>query len=64
MELKVRIWIAQGRIAEAQQAIEAAFPGHARTVARLFRVLTDGEQDELRRLCRKLGTSIAQGSEV
>jgi MarR family transcriptional regulator, 2-MHQ and catechol-resistance regulon repressor len=50
--------------AKGRRLIEATFPGHARTVARLFRVLTDGEQDELRRLCRKLGTSIAQGSEV
>ncbi len=32
------------------------FPEHARAVAREFGVLTDAEQEELRRLCRTLGT--------
>jgi MarR family 2-MHQ and catechol resistance regulon transcriptional repressor len=31
------------------------FPAHAKDVARRFAVLTAPEQDELRRLCRKLG---------
>ena len=34
------------------------FPGHARTVTRLFRILSAKEQEELRRLCRKLGTAL------
>ena len=41
--------------------IGAIFPEHAKTVARQFSALTAPELDELRRLCRKLGKSIAQG---
>jgi MarR family 2-MHQ and catechol resistance regulon transcriptional repressor len=43
---------------KGRKLIGEIFPGHVRTVTRLFRVLTDGEQDELRRLCRKLGTQL------
>jgi hypothetical protein len=32
-------------------------PAHARAVADLFGALSAAEQEELRRLCRKLGTS-------
>ncbi len=41
--------------------IGGIFPEHAKTVARQFRALTAPEQDELRRLCRKLGKAVAQG---
>jgi MarR family 2-MHQ and catechol resistance regulon transcriptional repressor len=39
-----------------RKAIERVFPGHARDVAREFGVLTAAEQEDLRRLCRVLGT--------
>lgn len=35
--------------------IEQIFPQHARTITEAFSVLTASEQDELRRLCKKLG---------
>ena len=38
--------------------IAEIFPAHAAEIARLFGVLTDAEQDELRRLCRKLGRAV------
>jgi len=41
--------------------ISAIFPEHAKTVARQFEALTAPEQDELRRLCRKLGRAAARG---
>lgn len=41
--------------------IGAIFPKHARTVTRQFGALTAPEQDELRRLCRKLGRAMTQG---
>lgn len=39
--------------------VSTAFPRHARLVAKTMGALTGAELDELRRLCRKLGT--AQG---
>jgi MarR family transcriptional regulator, 2-MHQ and catechol-resistance regulon repressor len=45
---------------KGRKIIEGLFPEHVRTVTTLFGALTDAEQDELRRLCRKLGTSIRQ----
>jgi MarR family 2-MHQ and catechol resistance regulon transcriptional repressor len=44
---------------KGRRLIEEIFPGHAKTVARLFSALGGDEQDELRRLCRKLGTAAA-----
>ena len=41
--------------------ISGIFPDHAKTVARQFGALTAPEQDELRRLCRKLGKAVEQG---
>jgi MarR family 2-MHQ and catechol resistance regulon transcriptional repressor len=38
--------------------IGGIFPGHAKTVTRQFGALTAPEQDELRRLCRKLGKAV------
>jgi MarR family 2-MHQ and catechol resistance regulon transcriptional repressor len=43
---------------KGRRLIDEAFPDHARTITRLLRVLSDPEQEELRRLCRKLGTAI------
>ena len=40
--------------------ISKIFPQHAKTVATQFQALTAPEQDELRRLCRKLGKSLEQ----
>ncbi len=40
--------------------IKDVFPKHARSVAAQFGALTVQEQEELRRLCRKLGTSVAR----
>ncbi len=41
-----------------RERIETVFPDHAARIADAFRALTDAEQEELGRLCRKLGTSI------
>lgn len=48
---------------KGSRLISGMFPGHARTVTGHFAALTAPEQDELRRLCRKLGKSIAAGSD-
>ena len=39
-----------------RRLIERIFPGHVRELVREFGVLTGAEQEELRRLCRVLGT--------
>jgi MarR family transcriptional regulator, 2-MHQ and catechol-resistance regulon repressor len=44
---------------KGKKLIGAIFPEHASAVARQFAALTAPEQEELRRLCRKLGKSIA-----
>jgi len=41
--------------AEGQKLIERVFPRHAKEIAREMSRLKPGEQEELRRLCRKLG---------
>ncbi|HXE56458.1 MAG TPA: MarR family transcriptional regulator [Gemmatimonadales bacterium] len=41
--------------------LEAAFPAHAEGIERLFEVLTAREQDELRRLLKKLGRATERG---
>jgi MarR family 2-MHQ and catechol resistance regulon transcriptional repressor len=45
---------------KGRKVIGALFPGHARTVTRLFRALDAAEQEQLRRLCRKLGTAVRE----
>jgi MarR family 2-MHQ and catechol resistance regulon transcriptional repressor len=40
---------------KGRRLIEEIFPRHAAAVARRFGVLTGEEQEQLRRLCRKLG---------
>src|SRR5687768_14324625 len=40
---------------KGRRLIQEIFPEHAATVSRLMAVLDPEEQDELRRLCRKLG---------
>lgn len=46
---------------KGERLITGIFPEHAKTVARQFQVLTAPEQEELRRLCRKLGKAVKQG---
>lgn len=45
--------------AKGRRLVGGMFPRHARLVARTFAALESGEQDELRRLCRKLGKAAA-----
>jgi MarR family 2-MHQ and catechol resistance regulon transcriptional repressor len=47
--------------AKGAKLIGRIFPEHVKTVARQFGALTAPEQDELRRLCRKLGKAVQQG---
>jgi MarR family 2-MHQ and catechol resistance regulon transcriptional repressor len=41
---------------KGRRLIEEIFPAHVRRVVRAFGALSDQEQEQLRRLCRKLGT--------
>ena len=41
--------------AKGRRLIAGMFPRHAGGILKAFAALTDGEQEELRRLCRKLG---------
>ena len=43
---------------KGRKLIQDVFPAHVEGVARAFRALTAGEQEEMRRLCRKLGTGM------
>jgi MarR family 2-MHQ and catechol resistance regulon transcriptional repressor len=43
---------------KGRRLIQDVFPAHAARVARLFAVLTQEEQEQLRRLCRKLGIAV------
>lgn len=43
---------------EGEALIGEFFPGHAARIASVMGALTESEQEELRRLCRKLGTSV------
>ena len=44
---------------KGRRRIEEIFPGHAATITRLLGALEVDEQEQLRRLCRKLGTAVA-----
>ena len=44
---------------EGRKLISGIFPEHALEVTKLLQSLTAVEQEDLRRLCRKLGTSVA-----
>ena len=44
---------------KGRRMIEDVFPAHARAIAGRLAVLTPDEQEELRRLCRKLGLYIS-----
>jgi MarR family transcriptional regulator, 2-MHQ and catechol-resistance regulon repressor len=44
---------------KGRRLIEQIFPAHASTITRLLGALTEQEQEQLRRLCRKLGTAAA-----
>ena len=43
---------------KGRKLVQEIFPAHAQRAARLFSVLTSDEQEQLRRLCRKLGTEV------
>jgi DNA-binding MarR family transcriptional regulator len=45
---------------KGRKLIEAIFPGHAARAARLFGALTADEQEQLRTLCRKVGTAVGR----
>ena len=45
---------------KGRKLVAELFPGHAKAIARRFSVLRPAEQDELRRLCRKLGVGTAE----
>ena len=45
---------------KGRKLIEGLFPAHAQTVTTHFQVLSPEEQQELRQICRKLGTSLTQ----
>lgn len=45
---------------KGRRLIREIFPEHAATVARLLAVLEAEEQEELRRLCRKLGRGVEE----
>lgn len=49
--------------AAGRKLIEEIFPEHAAMIAELFDALTAAEQEQLRRLCRKLGLSVQGGLE-
>lgn len=46
---------------KGRKLVRGLFPGHAELVAEQFRALTAAEQEDLRALCRKLGTSVGRG---
>jgi MarR family transcriptional regulator, 2-MHQ and catechol-resistance regulon repressor len=46
--------------AAGRKRIARIFPDHARSIAELFAALTPAEQEELARLCRKLGLATRQ----
>ena len=48
---------------KGRKLIDEVFPGHAKAVADRLAVLPPEEQDELRRLCRKLGLNISNSKE-
>ncbi|HXW54994.1 MAG TPA: MarR family transcriptional regulator [Candidatus Cybelea sp.] len=47
---------------EGRRLIERIFPQHAEDIARELSILEPEEQEELRRICRKLGKGLAEGS--
>jgi MarR family 2-MHQ and catechol resistance regulon transcriptional repressor len=48
--------------AAGRRLIAKAFPAHARRVSEALSALSVAEQEELGRLCRKLGTAVASAS--
>jgi MarR family 2-MHQ and catechol resistance regulon transcriptional repressor len=44
---------------KGRKLIEDVLPGHVQAIGRVMGALTAAEQEELRRLCRTLGTSVA-----
>ena len=48
--------------AEGRRLIKKLFPRHAQTIVGEMGALTAAEQEELARLCRKLGLGVSAGS--
>jgi MarR family 2-MHQ and catechol resistance regulon transcriptional repressor len=46
--------------AEGQELISRLFPEHARSITRAMSALSPAEQEELGRLCKKLGKAVAR----
>ncbi len=46
---------------KGHKLIAELFPQHAKTITKQFRSLTNQEQKELRRICKKLGTAVHRG---
>jgi len=46
---------------KGRRLIQEVFPAHVRRTVRVFAALTEPEQEQLRRLCRKLGTGVPAG---
>lgn len=47
---------------KGEKLIRKVFPGHAKAIAEEMNHLTNAEQEQLRRLCRKLGRGVAEKS--
>jgi MarR family 2-MHQ and catechol resistance regulon transcriptional repressor len=62
--LEDRRFISVHLTAEGRRLIEDLFPLHAAQTSRSLSVLTKAEQEELGRLCRKLGLGITQKREM
>ena len=48
---------------EGRKLIASIFPAHVEAITRLFGVLDKDEQEELARLCKKLGLALAKAAE-
>jgi MarR family 2-MHQ and catechol resistance regulon transcriptional repressor len=49
---------------EGRKLIASIFPAHVEAMTRIFGVLDKDEQEELARLCKKLGLALAQAGEM
>jgi MarR family 2-MHQ and catechol resistance regulon transcriptional repressor len=58
--IRDRRFISVDLTAEGHQLIARIFPIHARQLAEAFGVLSSSEQEELGRLCRKLGLGVSE----
>jgi MarR family transcriptional regulator, 2-MHQ and catechol-resistance regulon repressor len=58
-----RRWVRVHLTADGGSLIERIFPGHAAAIAGEFSVLAPSEQEELARLCRKLGLAARKNAQ-